>query len=100
MSFPVPDASSTESNDAQRDESKRQASPPSYFYAQSQAIMTAVRYFEPLDSGYPGAARKHKNRTRSALFVQLMASFEFAMKDFLAQTIDVTHIYDDDVKKW
>jgi hypothetical protein len=100
MPFPVPAASSTESADARRDERKRQASPPSYFYAQSQAIKTAVRYFEPLNSGYAGAAAKHKNRTRSALFVQLMAAFEFALKDFLAQTIDYTHIYDDEVKKW
>lgn len=100
MAFPVPDPSPSESNDALRDEGKRQASPPSYFYAQSQAILTAVRYFEDLNSGYEGAAKKHRNRTRSALFVQLMASFEFAMKDFLAQTIDATHIYDDEVKAW
>lgn len=29
-----------------------------------------------------------------------MASFEFAMKDFLAQTLDATHIYDDDAQQW
>jgi len=29
-----------------------------------------------------------------------MASFEFAMKDFLAQTLNTTHIYDDDVQTW
>jgi len=62
--------------------------------------LTAVRYFEELNSGYEGAAKKHRNRTRSAMFVQLMAAFEFAMKDFIAQTIDATHIYDDDVKDW
>lgn len=100
MTFPVPNPSPSESNDAQRDEAKRQASPPSYFFAQSQAILTAVRYFEGLNSGYEGAAKKHRNRTRSALFVQLMTSFEFAMKDFLARTIDATHIYDDEVKGW
>ena len=29
-----------------------------------------------------------------------MAAFEFAMKDFIAQTIDATHIYDDEVQRW
>lgn len=100
MPFPVPDAAPSESADARRDERKREASPPSAFYAQSQAILTAVRYFEPLNSGYPGTAKKHKNRTRSALFVQLMATFEFAMKDFIARTLDHTHIYDEAATKW
>jgi hypothetical protein len=100
MSFPVPDAYSADSADAQRDERKRQASPPSSFYAQSQAILTAVRYMDPLHSGYAGAAGKHKVRMWSAIFAQLMATFEFTMKDFLAQTLDATHIYDDHAKGW
>src|SRR4051794_32755946 len=100
VAFPVPEASTAASADAHRDERKRQASPPSSFFAQSQAILTAVRYFDPLHSGYAGAAGKHKIKMWSALFVQLMAAFEFAMKDFIAQTLDATHVYDDDVKKW
>src|SRR3712207_6651579 len=100
MTFPIPAPSSSESADSQRDERKRLASPPSYFFAQSQAILIAVRYFEPLHSGYPGTANKHKNRTRSALFVQLMAAFEFTMKDFIAQTLDATHIFDDEAAEW
>lgn len=100
MPFPVPDPSTSESADSQRDERKRQASPPSSFFAQSQAIRNTVDYFEDLHSGYPGTARKHQNRTRSALFVQLMASFEFAMKDFIAQTLDATHVCDDSATEW
>jgi len=100
MAFPIPESTSTDSADARRDEQKRQSSPPSSFYAQSQALLTAVRYFDPLHSGYVGAAGKHKARMWSALFVQLMATFEFAMKDFIAQTLDATHIYDDDIKNW
>jgi len=100
MPFPVPNPSTSESSDAQRDERKRQASPPSAFFAQSQAVLTAVKYFEGLHSGYPGAARKHMNRICGAMFVQLMAAFEFTTKDFIAQTLDATHIYDDDVKGW
>lgn len=100
MPFPIPDATSADSADVERDERKRQTSPPSSFYAQSQAILTAVRYFDPLHSGYAGTAGKHKNKMWSALFVQLMAAFEFTMKDFIAQTLDVTHVYDDDVRSW
>lgn len=100
MPFPVPSASGAESADARRDEEKRRRSPPSSFYAQSQAILTAIRYFEPLDSGYAGTAQKHRNRTRSALLVQLMAAFEFTMKDFIAQTIDATHVYDEAARGW
>ncbi|MGA2320294.1 MAG: hypothetical protein ABSG95_06070 [Solirubrobacteraceae bacterium] len=100
MPFPVPDASTSESVAAARDEAKRAASPPSAFFAQSQAMLIAVRYFEPLNSGYEGTAEKHKIRIRSALFGQLMASFEFVRKDFIAQTLDITHIYDDEAKKW
>jgi hypothetical protein len=100
VSFPVPEPTSLDSADVQRDEEKREASPPSSFFAQSQAILTAVRYFEDLDSGYRGAARKHMNRIRSSLFAQLMANFEFATKDFLAQMLDATHIFDSEVKSW
>lgn len=75
-------------------------SPPSSFFAQSQAILLAVTYLEPLHSGYPGAANKHKNRMRSSFLVQLMAAFEFTMKDFIAQTLDVTHIYDESASTW
>jgi hypothetical protein len=100
VAFPVPDPSTSESADARRDERKRQASPPSYFYAQSQAILTAVRYFDPLHSGYAGTANKHKNRMWGALLVQLLAAFEFTMKDFVAQTLDATHIYDEEVRSW
>lgn len=100
MPFPVPNPSTSESNDAQRDERKRKASPPSAFFAQSQAILTALKYYDDLHSGYPGAARKHMNRICGAMFAQLMAAFEFATKDFIAQTLDATHIYDDEVKDW
>lgn len=100
MAFPVPVAAPSEAADLRRDERKREVSPPSAFFAQSQATLTAVRYFENLHSGYPGAAVKHTNRMRSALFVQLMAAFEFAMKDFIAQTLDHTHIYDNDAQQW
>lgn len=100
MAFPTPSISAVESSDAHRDEKKRQCSPPSSFYAQSQAILTGVRYLEPLHSGYGGAARKHKNRAWSALLVQLMSAFEFAMKDFVAQALDITHIFDDEIASW
>lgn len=100
MAFPIPDPVMVYSSDAQRDEEKREASPPSSFFAQSQGLLLAVQYFENLNSGYQGTAIKHMNRIRSALFAQLMANFEFSLKDFLAQTLDVTHIFDAEVSGW
>jgi hypothetical protein len=100
MPFPIPSPSTSESADAARDDAKRAASPPSAFFAQTQATLNAVSYIEPLHSGYEGSARKHKNRMRSALFAQTMATCEFVMKDFMAQTMDSTHIYDEDAKNW
>jgi hypothetical protein len=100
VGFPLPEPLNLFSNDVVRDEIKRAKSPPSSFYAQSQAIYLAVRYFEDLHSGYKAAAEKHMNRIRSALFAQLMANFEFAVKDFIAQVLDATHIYDTKVASW
>jgi hypothetical protein len=99
MPFPVPAPSTVFSTDVVRDETKREKSPPSSFYAQSQGIWLAAEYFEHR-GGYAGVAIKHRLRIRSALFAQLMSSYEFAVKDFLAQTLDATHIFDEDVGKW
>src|SRR5207244_1810167 len=78
---------------------KREESPPSSFYAQSRGIWLAAEYFEHR-GGYAGVASKHRLRIRSALLAQLMSSYEFAVKDFLAQVLDATHIFDDRVKDW
>ncbi|MBX6386653.1 MAG: hypothetical protein IRZ07_27370 [Microbispora sp.] len=96
--FPIPDAYASESADIQRDEEKRRASPPSFFFAQTQALKLAANYFrnsrlQPSARG--GVAAKHRHRIHGALFGQVMAAFEFCLKDFIAQIIDRTDMYDD-----
>ena len=45
---------------------------------------------------------KHRHRIRLALFGLMMASLEYLFKDFVAQVIDMTDLYDEKVKgaKW
>lgn len=104
MAFPIPNKYESEAADIRRDEAKRLVSPPSFFFAQTQALLLSADYFkaERLKSGYTAVARKHRNRIRSALFGQLMASFEFCIKDFVAQVIDSSDAFDDVVNecKW
>ncbi len=104
MSFPIPKKYSSEAADISRDERKRQVSPPSFFFAQTQALLLTAGYFkdERLVAGYTAVADKHRNRIRSALFGQVMAAFEFCVKDFIAQAIDSSDLFDEKVNdaKW
>ena len=66
--------------------------------------MLAATYFTDarLAGGYSAVAAKHRHRIQSAAFGQMMASFEWCVKDFFAQVIDATDLYDDKVEaaKW
>jgi hypothetical protein len=102
VAFPIADKYTSEAADIARDERKRRVSPPSFFFAQSQALLLSAEYFRDsrlLSSAYRGAANKHRNRIRSALFGQLMASFEFCIKDFIAQVIDASDVFDERVNE-
>ncbi len=103
--FPIPERYASEAADIARDEAKRLASPPSFFFAQTRALLLASDYFNNhrLKAGAAGGvAAKHRNRIRSAFFGQLMAAFEFCIRDFLAQVVDASDAYDDVVNecKW
>ena len=105
MTFPVPAQWRLETAQAQRDEKKRKRSPCSFFYAQGRALVTAAHYFSDdrlLHMCRGGVARKHRHRIHLALFGQLMASFEYMLKDFLAQVVDATDIFDPQLRsqKW
>jgi len=91
--------------DLKREEEKRWYSPSSFFFSQGKAIILAASYFHDqrlINRARGGVARKHRHRSYLALFGQLMASLEYLLKDFVAQVIDLTDIYDDRVKraKW
>jgi hypothetical protein len=105
MPFPIPEKYSSEAADVARDEAKRRVSPPSFFFAQTQALFLSAEYFKNdrlQPSARGGVANKHRNRIRSALFGQVMASFEFCIKDFIAQVIDSSDVFDEAIHrcKW
>jgi hypothetical protein len=73
--------------------------------SRSQALLLSADYFKNTrltQSARGTIAAKHRNRIRSALFGQLMASFEFCIKDFIAQVVDASDAFDDVVSrcKW
>jgi hypothetical protein len=102
--FPVPDSYSSSASDIAREESKRTASPPSFFFSRSRSQVLAATYFtdERLAGGYSAVAAKHRQRIQSATFGQMMAAFEWCIKDYFAQVIDATDLFDDRVEsaKW
>ena len=98
--FPIPERFTSLAADIARDEHKRVTSPPSFFFAQANAIELASDYFTgDRIGGYSGVATKHLNRIRGALLTQLLAAYEFCVKDFIAQVLDATDLYDSVVEK-
>lgn len=105
MRFPVPGEWRLDTKQADRDEKKRRSSPCSFFYGQGRALVNTASYFSDdrlLQKCRGGVARKHRHRIHLALFGQLMASFEYMLKDFLAQVVDATDIFDSRLRsqKW
>jgi hypothetical protein len=105
MPFPIPDVWQHDSVDIQREETKRKQSPSSFFFSIGQAPVLAAEYFvdERLSKdSRGGVAMKHRHRIHLALYGQLLASFEYLLKDFIAKVIDVTGVFDQKVQraKW
>lgn len=105
MPFPTPATWTKDTAEAQGDEDKRMRSPVSSFFAQGQALMLAGGYFPDarlVSAARHGVAAKHRHRVQLAIFGQLMAAFEFLLKDFVAQSIDATSLLDERVAqaKW
>lgn len=102
MVFPIPSRRNRDTVDTQRDERKRQRSPGSFFYSQGKGQVLAAKYFtnERLaEEARGGVALKHRHRMHLALFGQLMASFEFFLKDFVAKAVDATTNLDEKIRK-
>jgi hypothetical protein len=101
MAFPVPEVWTQETADIIRENKKREASPSSFFCSQGRSICLSAEYF--IDSRLSqeargGVAGKHRHKIQLALFGQLMAAFEYMLKDFFAKTLDATNIFDDKIK--
>ncbi|WP_146205021.1 hypothetical protein [Meridianimarinicoccus roseus] len=102
MSFPIPSRRNRDTVDVERDERKRQKSPGSFFYSQGKGQVLAACYFSDerlAESARGGIALKHRHRIHLALFGQLMASFEYFLKDFVAKAVDATTLLDEKIKK-
>jgi len=86
-----------DTKDWKRDEEKRASSPCSFFYSQGRALVLAAEYFNDsrVKGGYSGVAAKHRHRIHLALYGQLMAAFEYMLKDFVATVIDATDLWDE-----
>ena len=100
--FPLPSSWNRDTKEVKRDERKRRLSPASFFYSQGKALVLAAGYFHdgrlaPHARG--GVATKHRHRIGLALFGQLMAAFEYMLKDFVAQQIDASSHIDAEVNK-
>lgn len=68
-------------------------------------MITAAKYFSDerlVDNASGEVAKKHRHRIQLALFGQLMASYEYMLKDFLARIIDIIDIFDQKLikQKW
>ena len=60
-------------------------------------MITAAKYFSDerlADNASGEVAKKHRHRIQLALFGQMMASYEYMLKDFLARIIDIVDVFD------
>lgn len=96
MTFPIPNVYATDAKDIARDERKRLASPPSFFISRAQGLLVAARYFEGRTAtGYSGTAKKHLQRLNSAFLAQMLAGFEWCLKDYVAMVLTATDVFDE-----
>ena len=102
MAFPEPETWNRETADISRENAKRKHSPCSFFFSHGWSLCLAAKYFHNgrlAASARGGVALKHRHKIQLALFGQLMASFEYMLKDFVAQAIDATDTFDQKIKK-
>lgn len=102
MAFPAASVWNRESADVARENLKRQSSPCSFFCSHGRSLCLAAEYFDddrlaPAARG--GVAGKHRHKNQLAIFGQLMAAFEYLLKDFVAKAIDATNAFDEKIKR-
>lgn len=105
MPFPVPNSRVRDTAESARDERKRQVSPGSFFFSQGKSQVLAAHYFNDdrlTAAARGGVALKHRHKIHMALYGQLLAAFEYFLKDFIATAIDSTTLLDEKIKreKW
>jgi len=99
--FPEASAWNRDSADIARENTKRKDSPCSFFFSHGRSLVLAAEYFhdERLSAAARGGvALKHRHKIQLAIFGQLMAAFEYMLKDFIAKSIDASNIFDEKIK--
>ncbi len=102
MPFPDLNPWTRDTADIAREDKKRQSSPTSFFYSQGRALCLAAEYFKDerlAVDARDGVAIKHRHKNQLAIFGQLMAAFEYMLKDFVAKSIDATSVFDEKIKE-
>lgn len=102
MRFPEAAAWSRDSADIARENTKRKDSPCSFFFSHGRSLVLAAEYFHDgrlSEEARGGVALKHRHKIQLALFGQLMAAFEYMLKDFIAKSIDAASVFDEKLKQ-
>ena len=102
MPFPEVSAWNRDSADIARESTKRRYSPCSFFFSHGRSLVLASEYFNDgrlSEEARGGVALKHRHKIHLAIFGQLMAAFEYMLKDFIAKSIDATNIFDEKIKQ-
>lgn len=102
VSFPNLSPWTRDTSDITRENKKRQTSPTSFFHSQGRALCLAAEYFKDerlAVDARDGVAAKHRHKNLLAIFGQLMAAFEYMLKDFVAKSIDATSVFDEKIKE-
>lgn len=102
MPFPEVAAWNRDSVDIARENTKRKESPCSFFFSHGRSLVLAAEYFHDdrlSEEARGGVALKHRHKIQLALFGQLMAAFEYMLKDFIAKSIDAAAVFDEKLKQ-
>lgn len=102
MPFPEVAAWNRDSADIARENTKRKESPCSFFFSHGHSLVLAAEYFHDerlSEEARGGVALKHRHKIQLALFGQLMAAFEYMLKDFIAKSIDAAAVFDEKLKQ-
>lgn len=102
MPFPEATTWNRDSSDIARENTKRKDSPCSFFFSHGRSLVLAAEYFHDgrlSEEARGGVALKHRHKIHLAIFGQLMAAFEYLLKDFIAKSIDAANVFDEKLKQ-
>lgn len=100
MPFPVPETFEISTKTQRRDDEKRELSPPSFLLVNLRSINVTARYLDDkIQDGYAGTKKNHVRTINAALLAQMLAAFEWCIKDYVAKIVTTTDAFDGDLIK-